>query len=185
MPNPKLLYVSFIIFSLYLSACSTTRCSLLTTDKYDEKADMTIFTMLPCPSIDIKIPGKWTSPSYKESSRQFFFKNDSQNSSFAVGVAPHKNKFEFYKTDMSNNDFLSAYYTWDAEYLSEQSKLSHSKIKEDLDNSYIIWRLGDTSKEYIFLLGMKNKAVVNLMIDSNGSIESKRDFLVKVFTDSN
>lgn len=159
-----------IIIGILISCIPTKSTSVLYSDSYDKKNDWTSVTILPYG--EVKIQGKWTKTSYNSSSRQHYFKNI-DSVTFAVAINPWE-KYEFYKQGMTPNQFVKAYYDWDSNYWQQQTKGQLRILKENTDNSYIIWNLKkEPNIHSYFLFGLKDKKVFNLYVSTNKWDEEK------------
>jgi hypothetical protein len=159
-----------IILGALLSCVPTKSTSVLYGDNYDKNTDLTSVTILPYGQV--KIPGKWTKTDYNSSSRQHFFK-DTDSVTFAIGLNPW-DKYEFYKPEMTPNQFIKAYYEWDSNYWQEQTKGLLRIIKENTDRNFIIWNLKkEPNIDSYFLFGLKNKTVFNLYVTTDKWDEGK------------
>ena len=164
------LFLIIILGAILLSCAPPKTTSTLYSDNYDKNKDLTSVMIFPYG--EIKIPGKWTKTNYNSSSRQHFFKsNDSVT--FAVALNPW-DKFEFYKQEMTPNQFVKAYHEWDSNYWQQQTKGQLKTIKEDTDRNYIIWNLKkEPDVDSYFLFGLKNKIAFSLYVSTEKLDEMK------------
>lgn len=148
--------IAFIIFS----SCSTSRTSMLITESYDQKLDVTTQTQIPYGSIEI--PGKWRKTKYLSTSRQHFFINQD---SISIAVAKQlKEDYPFYLEDTSSN-FAQNFYEWEKNYYEKQG-FTISKLEENSTLNYVIWEAKGNSTNTIFLYGGKGKLAYNFAVFS-------------------
>lgn len=159
-----------ILGVIAISCIPTKSTSTLYSDSYDKEKDLTSVMIFPYG--DVKIPGNWTKTSYNNSSRQHFFK-DADSTTFAVAINPW-NKHEFYRQEMTANQFVKAFYEWDSIYWQQQTNGEVELLKEDLEGNYIVWHLKkEPNIDGYFLYGLKRQTVFNLYITSTKLSESK------------
>lgn len=175
------LLLQIILGITSLSCTPTKSTSVLYSDNYDKDKDLTSVMIFPYGQI--KIPGKWTKTSYNSSSRQYFFTN-TDSVTFAVALNPW-DKYEFYKQGMTPNQFVKAYYDWDANYWQQQTKGQLKILKENTDKNYITWNLTkEPDVDSYFLFGLKNSTAFNLYVTSDKWNESKKvELLEKIYNE--
>ena len=125
---------------------------MIIADSYDEKKNQTTLTLLPYGNI--VFPDKWTKTSYNQVSKQHFFTN---NDSTTVAVTKNpKEKYPFYKTNQTDNEFVTDFVKWDAEYWEKQG-LTITTVDNQADKGYILWQAKSDEKNVntIFLFGSK------------------------------
>ncbi len=172
---------SFLITIFFASCASTTSMSVLYFDKYDAAKDLTLVVISPYGQL--KIPGKWTVTSKNTSSNQYFFV-DNDSVKIAVALQPW-DKFEFSNndTDVTLDNFVTRFYVWDSNYLSERTGGKPFILKEDRTRRYLIWRLTreNGTSEY-FLFGLHGTIAYNLYVVTDKWDEKKKiDFLEKLY----
>jgi len=155
--------------------------SVLYFDKYDAAKDLTLVVISPYGQL--KIPGKWTVTSKNTSSNQYFFV-DNDSVKIAVALQPW-DKFEFSNndTDVTLDNFVTRFYVWDSNYLSERTGGKPFILKEDRTRRYLIWRLTreNGTSEY-FLFGLHGTIAYNLYVVTDKWDEKKKiDFLEKLY----
>lgn len=160
-------YSLTIIFGIILFSCASTQSSsVLYSDDYDKKNDVTSVTIFPYG--DVKIPGKWTKTSESDVSGQHFFTGpDSER--MAVALQPW-DKFEFSENNpqITPDNFVRKFYEWDANYLKEQTKGQIKIVKENKEKNYLIWNLKSGTKQNdYFLFGLKGKTAYNLLVTTD------------------
>ena len=179
--NLTRILIQIILGTLLLSCIPTKSTSVLYSDDYSKEKDLTSVMIFPYGQI--KIPGKWTKTSYNSSSRQYFFSN-ADSVTFAVALNPW-DKYEFYKQGMTPNNFVKAYYDWDANYWQQQTKGQLRILRENSDKNYITWNLTkEPNINSYFLFGLKNKIAFNLYVTSNKWDESRKvELLEKIYNE--
>lgn len=172
----------YILTLLFLTACKTTQTSMIIADKYDESQDKTTLTLHPYGNI--VIPGNWTKTNYNQVSKQHFFESK-DTTTLAVTKNP-KEKYPFYKPEISDKEFVTEFFKWDAGYWEKQG-LAVTTIDDQSANGYILWQAKSDEQEIntIFLFGSKNGFAYNLSGTSISWSETKiKDFLVKVYLEN-
>ncbi len=167
---------------LVLTSCKTTQTSMIIAENYDEKKNQTTLTLFPYGNI--VFPDKWTKTSYNQVSKQHFFTNN-DSTTFAVTKNP-KDKYPFYKTNQTDNEFVTDFVKWDAEYWEKQG-LTVTTIDNQANKGYILWQAKSDEKNVntIFLFGSKNGLTYNFSGSSKNWTEGKiKDFLVQLFNDN-
>ncbi len=163
-----------IIFGAILFSCATTQSSsVLYSDSYDKKNDLTSVVIFP--HGDVKIPGKWTKTSENDVSGQHFFIG---KDSVRVAVALQAwDEFEFSNNnpEVTLDNFVRKFYEWDANYLKEQTKGQLRIVTENKEKNYLIWNLksGKKQNDY-FLFGLKGKTAYNLFVTTERWNEDKK-----------
>ena len=180
--NRQLIKITFGLLIVALTSCKTTQTSMIIADSYDEKKNQTTLTLLPYGNI--VFPDKWTKTSYNQVSKQHFFTN---NDSTTVAVTKNpKDKYPFYKTNQTDNEFVTDFVKWDAEYWEKQG-LTITTVDNQSEKGYILWQAKSDEKNVntIFLFGSKNGLAYNFSGTSKKWTESKiKDFLVQLFNDN-
>lgn len=172
-------FAVFIIAGLASCKASSGGTSMIIGDHYEEKKDETILTLLPYGNI--VIPGKWTKTHYNQTSKQHTFKS-ADSTSLAVAKNP-KDKFSFYKKEMSDKEFVHAFVDWETDYYGKQGVTSR-KLDDQSDKGYIIWKAEkpDENVNTTVLYGVKNGFAYGFMIPATQwSEERVKTFLVGLF----
>ncbi|GGP01172.1 hypothetical protein GCM10010992_00780 [Cloacibacterium rupense] len=155
---------------------------MLVADSYDEKKNQTTLTLLPYGNI--VFPEKWAKTSYNQVSKQHFFTNN-ESTTIAVTKNP-KDKYPFYKNNQTDNEFVTDFVKWDAEYW-QKIGLKVTTVDNQADKGYILWQAKSDEKNVntIFLFGCKNGFAYNFSGTSEKWTETKiKDFLVRLFNDN-
>jgi len=172
--------IGLLIF--VLTSCKTTQTSMIIADSYDEKKNQTTLTLLPYGNINL--PDKWTKTSYNQVSKQHFFTN---NDSTTVAVTKNpKDKYPFFKPNQTDNEFVTDFVKWDAEYWEKQA-LTITTVENQSEKGYILWQAKSDEKNVntIFLFGSKNGLAYNFSGSSKTWTETKiKDFLVQLYNDN-
>jgi hypothetical protein len=84
--------------------------------------------------------GKWEQKGYNKSSGQFVFKNERDTITLSISVREAK-YFEFYNDTLSQEELLTKYYQWDADYWSKSGGLNAEVKKIKSFPNYILWSL--------------------------------------------
>lgn len=178
----QLINITVGLLIVALTSCASTRTSMIIADSYDEKNNQTTLTLLPYGSI--VLPDKWTKTSYNPVSKQHFFTNN-DTTTVAVTKNP-KDKYPFFKPDQTDNEFVTDFVKWDAEYWEKQG-LTVTTVDNQSEKGYILWQAisEDKNLNTIFLFGSKNGLAYNFSGTSRKWTESKiKAFLVQLFNDN-
>lgn len=168
-----------IVISLLVACNANKSVSIIVSDVYDSKNDITTFSKLPFGSC--KLPGKWTKSSYNETSKQYFFKN---KDTVSVAISINRNRqYPFYKENLKNNEFINLFYEWDSKFLADKNDGVRTIVNVDTLDSSILWRLSYSNEvNYYFIYGTENdKALTINVVTNKWSDSEKEDFLKKVY----
>lgn len=177
----RILNIFFLIaiLSFQLTSCQSTKSSMLIADKYDEKENSTILTILPYGNI--KIPKKWKKTKYNEVSRQHFFQ--SEDNKF-IGIAKNPiSKYPFYKENVSNTALVSEFVNWDLEYWKSKGMMT-TILDDKSERGFILWHVSDAKSESktIFLFGIKNNFAYNFSAELKNWDETEiKSFLISLY----
>jgi len=157
-----LIYIFLVL--LFLNSCITNNSiPTLLSFNYDEKTNTTKYREYPLGALDI--PGKWYNTRYSKISGQYFFKNQ-DSVSLAIAFNP-ANKYEFYKSNLSENELLKEYYEWDSKYLKELVNGERSIIKFDTVSKFIEYRIyNDIKVNSYLLIAIKRGILINFSINT-------------------
>ncbi len=163
-----------LLFSLFcvVTSCSSNRVSYIKTSTYDQKEEVTNYTLSPLGTV--KIPGQWQQTSYNSSSRQQFFTNKDNSATIALTFAPFTS-FEFNKEGtLKGFDFTKAFYEWDSSYMKKTFNAEVAILEEDAVNNYIVWQvdLKEEGIKHYFLFGEKNGVVRNFSVTKSNWTKS-------------
>ncbi|MGG5505781.1 MULTISPECIES: hypothetical protein [unclassified Myroides] len=164
-----------LLFSLccLVTSCSSSRVSYIKTSTYDQKEEVTTYTLSPLGTV--KIPGQWEQTSYNSSSKQQFFTNRDNSATIALTFAPFTS-YEFNKEGtLKGYDFTKAFYEWDSSYMKKTFNAEVTILEEDVDENYMIWQV-DLKEEEIktyFLFGEKNGVVRNFSVTKSNWTKSE------------
>ena len=150
-----------LVFCLSVAACKTHSTSVLVGDKYDDKSNQTVLTLLPYGNI--VMPGKWVKKSYNEVSRQHFFTNN-DSTAIALAINP-KEKYPFFKPSQSDQDFVVDFVNWETDFWQQQS-LEAKWLEDSSANGYIVWQVEGKNTNNIFLFAAKNGLAYNFLAAS-------------------
>jgi hypothetical protein len=156
--------------------------SMIIADSYDENKNQTTLTLLPYGNI--VLPDKWTKTSYDQFSQQHFFKNN-DSTTIAVTKNP-RDKYPFYKTNQTDQTFVTEFVKWDSEYWEKQG-LTITTVDNQANKGYIIWQAENDKKNVntIFLFGSKNGLAYNFSGTSTTWTDAQiKDFLVQLFNNN-
>ncbi len=182
MNNIKNFY-SFVL-SIMLSACVSTKTSLIESSNYDAGKNETIYTVLPLGTV--AIPGKWEKEKYNNISHQQFFVN---HDSVTIAIAFNRyNNYEFNANGaQKGNDFIKAFYEWDSQYFVSKYGYKRMLIEESKSGNYLIYRIfddkGTSGVDTYFLIGERSGNSNSFSINSTKkwSENQKIDFLKKMY----
>ncbi len=114
----------------------------------------------------VSLPGKWVKTNYSEVCGQQWLVN-SDSVSVAIAFTRY-DKFEFYKKELTNFNYVKAYYEWDAKYLAKQLSMNETIVKSDTAKHYLVWRIWGEHDQLkmnsYFLFGYKNYSVSSFAI---------------------
>ena len=162
MKNLKLLFVLLILLPNLIYCQDTTEYSKVKTN-----------------TGEVKIPGKWEQLNKMDDSGQTYLRN-TEGVIIAIAQNPKK-AYPFYKSNVSDFENVTLFYTWDSDYYKE-NKFKTDKIKENPELEYIIWKYNDKQLDNVFLFGSSKNTFLNLLVYSNGwSEDEKIIFLEKLF----
>jgi len=162
MKNLKLLFV-LLIFLPNLIYCQDT------TEYFKVKTN----------TGEVKIPGKWEQLNKMDDSGQTYLRNK-EGVIIAIAQNPKK-AYPFYKSNVSDFENVTLFYTWDSDYYKE-NKFKTDKIKENTELEYIIWKYNDKKLDNVFLFGSSKNNFLNLLVyTSNWNEEEKIFFLENLF----
>ncbi|MFA7446722.1 MAG: hypothetical protein WCY89_12320 [Flavobacteriaceae bacterium] len=167
------------LFLFVFISCKTNKTSMLISDNYDESKNQT--TLMLFPYGNIVFPDKWTKTDFNQSSKQHIFTN---NNSTTLAIAKNpKEKYPFFKTELTDKEFVADFVQWDSEYWRNQG-ITVSIINDQSDNGYILWKATNEEKSIntIFLFGAKNDFGYNFSVASETWSEEKiKDFLIDLY----
>lgn len=128
---------------------------------------------------EVRIPGKWEQLNSADDSGQTYLKNK-EGIVIAIAQNPMKS-YEFFKSNKSNFENVTAFYKWDSEYRKE-NQFKVDKLKENAASEYIIWKYNDGKLDNMFLFGSSKDTFLNLLVYTNIWTESDRiTFLEKLY----
>jgi hypothetical protein len=163
--NIKAVFLFVSSATLLLSSCAPSKSiSVIVSNSYDEKSNVTTYSKLPLGSV--QIPGKWKKTSTNQVSRQdFFVNNDSIQIAVAINLC---RQYAFYKKDTTENAFVNDYYEWDSKYLAEEIKGQRVILKTDTTSQFIICRIhNDKDVDGYFLFGVDKGKFFNLYVTTD------------------
>lgn len=162
MKNLKLLFV-LLIFLPNLIFCQ----------------DTTEYSKVKTNTGEVKIPGKWEQLNKMDDSGQTYLRNK-EGVIIAIAQNPKK-AYPFYKSNVSDFENVTLFYTWDSDYYIE-NKFKTDKIKENTELEYIIWKYNDKKLDNVFLFGSSKNNFLNLLVyTTNWKEEEKIIFLENLF----
>lgn len=172
------------VTSLIITSCKPTQSgqSMIVGTNYNQQKNETILTVLPYGNI--ALPGNWIKVSYDKVSKQHFFKND-DSTTIAVTKNP-KQQYPFYKSEQSNEDFLSEFTKWESDYFKTQGATINF-IEDQSDKGYVLWKASIEKENIntIYLFGLKGDYAYNLLSDSKTwTDEKKKQFLINLFNNN-
>lgn len=128
---------------------------------------------------EVKIPGKWEQLNKMDDSGQTYLRNK-EGVIIAIAQNPKK-AYPFYKSNVSDFENVTLFYTWDSDYYKE-NKFKTDKIKENTELEYIIWKYNDKKLDNVFLFGSSKNNFLNLLVyTANWNEEEKIFFLENLF----
>jgi len=141
--------------------------------------DNTEFSKVMTNSGEVKIPGKWELFSKMNDSGQTYLKN---KDGVVIAIAQNPKKaYPFFKSNETDFGNVKLFYTWDSDYYKE-NKFKTTKIKENAELEYIIWKYNENKIDNVFLFGSSKANFLNLLIYTNNwSEEEKILFLENLF----
>jgi hypothetical protein len=162
MKNLKLLFV-LLIFLPNLIYCQ----------------DTTEYSKVKTNTGEVKIPGKWEQLNKMDDSGQTYLRN---KEGVIIAIAQNPKKvYPFYKSNVSDFENVTLFYTWDSDYYKE-NKFKTDKIKENTELEYIIWKYNDKKLDNVFLFGSSKNNFLNLLVYTpNWKEEEKIIFLENLF----
>ena len=162
MKNLKLLFVLLILLPNLIYCQDTTEYSKVKTN-----------------TGEVKIPGKWEQLNKMDDSGQTYLRNK-EGVIIAIAQNPKK-AYPFYKSNVSDFENVTLFYTWDSDYYKE-NKFKTDKIKENTELEYIIWKYNDKKLDNVFLFGSSKNNFLNLLLyTTNWKEEEKIIFLENLF----
>ncbi len=162
MKNLKLLFVLLILLPNLIYCQDTTEYSKVKTN-----------------TGEVKIPGKWEQLNKMDDSGQTYLRNK-EGVIIAIAQNPKK-AYPFYKSNVSDFENVTLFYTWDSDYYKE-NKFKTDKIKENTELEYIIWKYNDKKLDNVFLFGSSKNNFLNLLVyTTNWKEEEKIIFLENLF----
>ncbi len=162
MKNLKLLFVLLILLPNLIYCQDTTEYSKVKTN-----------------TGEVKIPGKWEQLNKMDDSGQTYLRN-TEGVIIAIAQNPKK-AYPFYKSNVSDFENVTLFYTWDSDYYKE-NKFKTDKIKENTELEYIIWKYNDKKLDNVFLFGSSKNNFLNLLVyTTNWKEEEKIIFLENLF----
>lgn len=128
---------------------------------------------------EVKIPGKWEQLNKMDDSGQTYLRN---KEGVIIAIAQNTKKaYPFYKSNVSDFENVTLFYTWDSDYYKE-NKFKTDKIKENTELEYIIWKYNDKKLDNVFLFGSSKNNFLNLLVYTpNWKEEEKIIFLENLF----
>lgn len=144
-----------------LSACASSRTSVLVEDHYDATTDHTVLVVVPYGNISL--PGKWTKTSYNDVSRQHFFTNG-DSTTVAVAKQPRE-KYPFHAIGQTDSELVTAFQKWDADYWSKKGMLT-TMVEDRSSEGYVIWHVSGDRVNTTFLFGSKDNYAYNLSVST-------------------
>lgn len=153
----RLSTIALLFLVLFYGCFPPTATSTLVGGKYEPKTNTTDYFVFPYGSVSL--PGEWTKGIYGKSSRQQWFSNkDSVFLAIAFGPC---NKYEFYKPELKDFNFVKAYYNWESDFYKNQLKTESKIILADSTNNFIIWQLFDNKNVDMYFLFGYNKCSIH------------------------
>lgn len=141
--------------------------------------DNTEFSKVKTNTGEVKIPGKWEQLNKMDDSGQTYLRNK-EGVIIAIAQNPKK-AYPFYKSNVSDFENVTLFYTWDSDYYKE-NKFKTDKIKENTELEYIIWKYNDKKLDNVFLFGSSKNNFLNLLVyTANWKEEEKIFFLENLF----
>ena len=141
--------------------------------------DITEYSKVKTNTGEVKIPGKWEQLNKMDDSGQTYLKNK-EGVIIAIAQNPKK-AYPFYKSNVSDFENVTLFYTWDSDYYKE-NKFKTDKIKENTELEYIIWKYNDKKLDNVFLFGSSKNNFLNLLVyTTNWKEEEKIIFLENLF----
>lgn len=141
--------------------------------------DITEYSKVKTNTGEVKIPGKWEQLNKMDDSGQTYLKNK-EGVIIAIAQNPKK-AYPFYKSNVSDFENVTLFYTWDSDYYKE-NKFKTDKIKENTELEYIIWKYNDKKLDNVFLFGSSKNNFLNLLVyTANWKEEEKIIFLENLF----
>ena len=126
--------------------------------------EMNDFTTVQTAVANVKIPGNWTMIKTEDISGQTFLKNK-EGVIIAIAQNPKKN-YSFFKDENSDFENVWEFYKWDSDYRAEIGA-KVSKIKENSELKYVIWKYKENKLDNIFLFGSTKENFLNLLLYTN------------------
>ena len=135
-----------------------------------------------------ELPGKWEYIGKIESSAQWGFTNKKLKITLLINVRKIEN-FEFYNKDLSEFEFLNAFYIWETEFWGKADQnIEIENIEFNEQKKYIIWRLKikDKNVENFILSSVRNDNLIGISFSDNNKKKPKNrneiiDYLKKVY----
>lgn len=141
--------------------------------------DTTEYSKVKTNTGEVKIPGKWEQLNKMDDSGQTYLRNK-EGVIIAIAQNPKK-AYPFYKSNVSDFENVTLFYTWDSDYYKE-NKFKTDKIKENTELEYIIWKYNDKKLDNVFLFGSSKNNFLNLLVyTTNWKEEEKIIFLENLF----
>ncbi len=141
--------------------------------------DTTEYSKVKTNTGEVKIPGKWEQLNKMDDSGQTYLRN-TEGVIIAIAQNPKK-AYPFYKSNVSDFENVTLFYTWDSDYYKE-NKFKTDKIKENTELEYIIWKYNDKKLDNVFLFGSSKNNFLNLLVyTTNWKEEEKIIFLENLF----
>lgn len=160
-------HASILCVALGLLNCAGPRAiSTIYADSYDASADKTTVTLTPFGVVEI--PGKWRKTRESDVSGQHFFVGtDSVTLAIALNLWD-RYEFSYNNPQITRENFVRAFYDWDATYVSSRSNSRARVVKEDKEQNYLVWSLRDDQRRNdYFLFGLKGQVAYSFYISSD------------------
>lgn len=122
-----------------------------------------------------ELPGKWKHIGKIENSAQWAFANKKSKLTLLINVRKVEN-FEFYNKELSEFEFLTKFYLWEAEFWGKDDKnVEIEKIETNEQEKYIIWRLKilDKNIESFIFSGVRNQKLIGLSLTDDNKENPK------------
>jgi hypothetical protein len=160
MMNKFLASLLVIVVSAY-GCFPPSATNTITGGKYEPKTNTTDYFVFPLGSVSL--PGRWIKERHFSPAGQQWFSNK-DSIKVAIAFMPC-DKYEFYKPDLKDQQFLVKFYEWESSFYSKQMKTESKIIESDSTKNYIIWELFDNKNiDTYFLFGFNKCAVHNYSI---------------------
>jgi hypothetical protein len=120
---------------------------------------------------EVKIPGDWKLLNTTDDSGQTYLKN---NDNVIIAIAKNPKKaYSFFKSNKSAFENVKLFYIWDSDYRKENN-FKTTKIKENSNLEYIIWKYNEQNIDNVFLFGSVKDSFINLLVYTNDWSEDEK-----------